>query len=138
MLASYMLIHFYQFLNNLKSTPARKSKLIVIALIVAAAFNLLTWLLLYFKLLPAAGTLPTEQAYIPLHYNIYLGVDSFGDWRLSFIMPGAGLAFLIANAILAFSFYNKKEIAGYILCLAAAFAEILIFVSTIFVVLINI
>lgn len=133
-----MLIHFYQFINNLKSTPARKNKIILISLIAAALLNLLTWLLIYFKLWPVVNNLPAEQAYIPLHYNIYLGVDLFGNWKRAFIMPEAGLAILLINALLSFSLFNKKEILSYFLSLAAVTVQILCFVSSIFVVLINI
>lgn len=133
-----MLIHFYRFIANLKSTPARKNKLIIVSTIIGLVFNLLTWLLIYWKLLPAVGSLPADQAYIPLHYNIYLGVDSFGNWQNAFIMPGVGLAFIVVNTVLALSIFNKKEIASHFLCLAAAFAQILLFVSAVFVILINI
>ncbi|NQT49089.1 hypothetical protein HQ571_00160 [Candidatus Kuenenbacteria bacterium] len=133
-----MLIHFYQFINKLRSTPARKNKLIIISSVIALVINLLIWALIYFKFYPAVYNLPEEQSFIPLHYNIYLGVDLFGRWQNVFILPGAGLFIFILNTILALIAYNKKEIVSYFLTISSVLCQIFFLIATILTILINI
>ena len=133
-----MLIHFYQFFNRFKSTPAWKNKLLIFPLTTATLFNLAIWLLIYFKFYPAVYSLPKEQSYIPLHYNIYTGIDLFGSWQRVFIWPAIGLVILIVNLILAIIIYEKKEIVSYFLSFTAALAQIFLLIATLLTILINI
>lgn len=133
-----MLIHFYNLLNKFKSTPAWKNKLLTVPLLVAVLFNLAIWLLIYFKFYPAVYSLPKEQSYLPLHYNIYTGIDLFGSWQRIFILPCIGLFMLVLNAILGIISYEKKEVVGYFFCFTAALVQILLLISTLFTILINI
>jgi len=133
-----MLIHFYQFFNRFKSTSAWKNKLLTIPLGTATIINLAIWLLIYFKFYPAVYSLPQEQSYIPLHYNIYTGIDLFGSWQRIFIWPTIGLIILIINLILAIVLYDKKEIISYLLSFAAVFVQIFLLIATMLTILINI
>lgn len=133
-----MLIHFYQFFNRFKSTPAWKNKLLTIPLVVAAIINMAIWLLIYFKFYPVVYSLPQEQSYIPLHYNIYTGIDLFGSWQRIFIWPTLGLIILIINLIFAGIIYDKKEIISYFLSFAATLAQIFLLIATLLTILINI
>ena len=133
-----MLIHFHQFLDKLTSTPARKSKIIVISSIISVVFNLAVWALIYFKFYPLVSNLPEDQAFIPLHYNIYLGVDLFGRWHRIFLLPGIGLFIFLLNSILALYIYSKNELASYFLSIVSSLIQIILLVATIMVILINI
>jgi len=133
-----MLIHFYQFLNRFKSTPAWRNKLLIIPLGSAALLNLAIWLLIYFQFYPAVYSLPKEQSYIPLHYNIYTGIDLFGSWQRIFIWPAIGLIILIVNLVLAIILYEKKEIISHFLSFAATFTQIFLLIATLLTILINI
>ena len=133
-----MLIHFYQFFNRFKSTPAWKNKLLSIPLAAAAMVNSTIWLLIYFKFYPAVYSLPQEQSYIPLHYNIYTGIDLFGSWQRIFIWPTIGLIILIINLVLAIVLYDKKEIISYFLSFAAVFVQVFLLIATMLTILINI
>ena len=55
-------------------------------------FNLLIWIYLYIKIKPFVG-------HIPLHYNIYSGVDEIGDWRKIYIVPALGLGLIVINFV---------------------------------------
>ncbi|MBT5503549.1 hypothetical protein HN858_01830 [Candidatus Falkowbacteria bacterium] len=133
-----MLIHFHQFINKLKNTPAWKNKLILISSGIGILINILIWLLIYYKFYPAVYNLPEEQAFIPLHYNIYLGIDLFGRWQKIFYLPGIGLAIFLINTIFALIIYNKKELVSYFLTITSTVCQVLLFFSTLLTILINI
>ena len=133
-----MLIYFYNFVNKIKSTPARKNKLILIASAIGFALNLFIWAIIYFKFYPAVYSLPEDQSFIPLHYNIYLGVDLFGRWQRIFILPGIGLFIFILNTILALFLYDKKEIISYFLTICSTLVQLFLLIATILTILINI
>jgi len=132
-----MLIFYHKLINRIKNTPAKKNKAIIITTAIAAILNLLIWLLIYFKLRPQVYNLPEDQAFIPLHYNIYIGIDSYGIWQKIFILPGLGLLFAIINTIIAFLIYNKKKILSYFLCLANPIIQLILLLSTTLIILIN-
>ena len=115
-----MFVFLHKFIDSLRRTPARRNKLILISTGVGLLINILTWLLIYFKLQPLVINLPAEEAFIPLHYNIYLGVD------------------LLVNTVLALFIYNRNEILSYLLTVSAAVIQVFLFVATIFTILINI
>lgn len=133
-----MLVHFFRFIEKLKATPARKNKLIIIPLAIGLIFNILMWVLIYFKFRPLVANLPEDQAFIPLHYNIYLGVDLFGKWQKIFMLPGLGLFFLFLNTVLALVIYNKRALISYFLSSITPIIQIFFLVATIITILINI
>jgi hypothetical protein len=133
-----MFVFLHKFIDSLRRTPARRNKLILISTGVGLLINILTWLLIYFKLQPLVINLPAEEAFIPLHYNIYLGVDLFGRWTRVFALPGIGLLFILVNTVLALFIYNRNEILSYLLTVSAAVIQVFLFVATIFTILINI
>lgn len=133
-----MLVFLYQFLEKLRTTPARKNKLILLSGIAGLALNIFIWLIIYFKFYPLVYNLPEEQSFIPLHYNIYLGVDLFGKWQNIFYLPGIGLAIFLVNTISALLLYSKKEILSYFLSISSALLQVFLLLATIFVILINI
>lgn len=133
-----MLIHLHQFFNNLRTSPARKNSLILICVGLGLLINILIWALIYLKLQPVVQTLAEEPAFIPLHYNIYLGVDLFGNWHRILWLPGVGLFILLLNGLLAFRLFNRKKILSYFLAVSAVFSQILLLVASLFIILINI
>ncbi len=72
-----------------------------------------------------------------MHYNIYFGVDFVGRWYEIFIMPLAGSFFIIINFILADIIYLRDKVTSYFLTGAAAFIQILLFLTAYSVVMIN-
>lgn len=133
-----MLIRIHQFIESLKATPGRKNKLIIVSTGIGLIINIIIWYLIYFQLQPLVYNLPEEQAFIPLHYNIYLGVDMFGHWQKIFIMPVLGLLILVFNAIIALSLFNRKKIISYFLSISSMVIQLFLLVATVLVILINI
>jgi hypothetical protein len=133
-----MLIYLHQFVNKLKSTPAWKNKLFLISSAIGLILNLLIWALIYLKFYPLVYNLPVEQSFIPLHYNIYIGIDLFGPWQRIFFLPILGVIIFVVNTVLALFIYNKKEVISYFLAIGSTLCQSFLLVATLFTILINI
>jgi hypothetical protein len=135
---SIMIIHFYRFWENLRSSLIRKNKFINMTAIIALLFNLTTWGLIWFKFKPLVQNLPLEAQFIPLHYNIFVGIDSYGAWQKIFYLPAIGLAIWAINFFLAFIFYNQKNLLSYFLAAISVLCQLFLLIATILIILINI
>lgn len=103
------------------------------AAILSAILVFLTFLLPLWKILPLAG----EQGFIPLHYNIYFGIDRFGPWYFAFVPPMLGLTLLLINLIFQATFYRREKILSHFFAVATVFAEALLFVAMVLIILLN-
>jgi len=74
---------------------------------------------------------------IPLLYNIYFGIDLLGFWYQIYLLPGLGLLFFLVNFALAGILYSKEKIISYFLVGGSTFSQIIFFLATIFIILIN-
>jgi hypothetical protein len=135
-----MLTYFHRLTHKMRNSAARKSKLILIPAVIAFVINILIIFLIYFKIRPIITTVTEGQTftYIPLHYNIYTGIDSYGRWERLFYLPLFGEFVFAVNFFVAFLMYNKKEILSYLLSVTAMAVQIILLVAIIFVILINI
>jgi len=68
-------------------------------------------LILIMIALPIWKLLPVVQdnPFIPLHYNVYLGIDRFGPWYSVFVLPAIGVVFMLFNLMLASSFSGRGD-----------------------------
>lgn len=96
----------------------------------AIVLNLVIWVLLYFKI-------PHFGGFLPLHYNIYFGVDLTGMWYELIMIPVVGLFIILANFILATLVHSQEKILGYFLLSAALLAQLLLLVGFFWIVFIN-
>ncbi len=75
---------------------------------------------------------------IILHYNIFLGVDLFGDSKQILLMPMVGFVFIFVNLFLAIYFFNKKErVLSHMLSLTALISQLGISIAGGSIILIN-
>jgi hypothetical protein len=90
--------------------------------------------------LPLVRILPAIDGdpFIPLHYNIYFGVDQFGPWYYVFSIPGIGTALLLINLVFEGVYFRREHVLARFFATATLIAEIVLFVSTVFIVLLNI
>jgi len=116
------------FKELMAASPVYKRTAIVSALLV-----LLTTLLPLWRVLPQVK----ESPFIPLHYNIYLGVDSFGPWYSIFVLPGLGLTLLLINLIFEAVFFKREHVLSYFFAYATVFSEVILLVAMILIVLLN-
>ena len=77
-----------------KTNPFFKEKIVKISLFFSLALNFILWLILGWQV-------KDFPELIPLHYNIYFGIDSFGTWYQIFLMPLLGLVIIVLNFFLA-------------------------------------
>ncbi|MFA5021467.1 MAG: hypothetical protein WC508_00085 [Patescibacteria group bacterium] len=107
-----------------------RDKKIKINLIFSLLINLSLWV----------GLLWQERAFsdsIPLHYNIYYGIDLLGPWYQILLLPGLGLIFLVLNFGLASIFYRKEKIVSYFLVFSCSFVQLIFILASMLIVLIN-
>lgn len=75
---------------------------------------------------------------VPLHYNIYVGIDAFGPWWMLCIIPALSLAFAIFNGIFAKTFLKRRPMLAITLWSATLFVGILALLALVRIILINI
>ena len=88
-----------------------------------------------------------ENPFIPLHYNIYLGIDRFGPWYNVFIFPVLGFVFLVLNLSLAsqlsefenraFRLKKSEVILSRLIIWLTPILEIILFAGVVFTLLLN-
>lgn len=108
-----------------------KDKLVWINFIVALLLNIAMWVMIYVKVAP------TDQSVV-LHYNVLSGIDLLGQWYQIYTLPLIGLVLLIFNYVVAYKIYNRQVIFSYFLTVASSLEQIILLVSTFFVILVNI
>lgn len=94
----------------------------------------LTLALPIWRIVPIAS----EQNYIPLHYNIYFGVDKFGPWYSIFVLPILGFVFIVINIALQTHFALREKLLTRIFAASTVFLEMILFVAMVLIILLNI
>lgn len=74
------------------------------------------------------------EGQIPLHYNIYFGVDLLGDKKEIFKLPSTGAIFFLLNFALSFFLYERERILSYFLIIAGFFVQIFLFASALLII----
>ncbi|HBB36944.1 MAG: hypothetical protein UX02_C0002G0155 [Candidatus Moranbacteria bacterium GW2011_GWC1_45_18] len=103
---------------------------IFFSLVLAILLNLGMWIAVWQIVEPASRP-------IILHYNVYFGVDSIGDWRNVFLMPALAAVIFLVNAVLSRFFYYKERLASYLFAAMALLVQLLMAVGLGSVILIN-
>ncbi len=108
-----------------------QSHIVIWLLILSGITNIINWLILRIWVQPVDFS-------IILHYNVYFGVDSIGDYRQVYVLPFIGLILWGINFMLSLYFYQQKErIASYILLIAMLMVQLSLIVAATSVILIN-
>lgn len=84
--------------------------------------NALLWWFLHRHLHP-------QQFAIPVHYNIYYGIDLLGPWWYPYALPAAGLAVFLVNALFSAILYAQQRLASYLLLLCGFVIQCLAFLA---------
>lgn len=72
-------------------------------LAIAAVIHLSLWLYIITAARP-------QEAIVPLHYNIYFGIDLFAEWYKIYALPISGAVILLINSLAAVTFLRKEKI----------------------------
>ncbi len=110
-----------------------RDKFFQLVFLPAIGINLIIWLLLYFNFFP----LREFGEVVPLHYNVYFGIDLIGKWYKIFTIPLAGFFIILINLILYSFIYLKEKIIKYFLGVATLISQILLLIAAFVMVLIN-
>lgn len=78
------------------------------------------------------------KAVIPLHYNIHYGVDWTGAWWQIFVYPVAGAVLCLVNTGIALFLVKREPMLARVVLVSTVLLTGFLFLSTIFVVLMNI
>ena len=74
---------------------------------------------------------------LPLHYNVYLGVDYAGPWYVSLFFPGFATIVLILNTVIATRLRKESKLLANTLVVSAMFVSILTLLALFFVLVLN-
>ena len=103
------------------------NKKIISILVFSLLINIFFWLALWYLTLSAEGS-------IPLHYNIYFGVDLLGSKNEIFKLPLIALLIFLINLALSLFFYKKEKIFSYFLVLAGFLIQIFLLTAGLLIV----
>lgn len=123
---------------SLKNQPILEEELLpIVAKIATGVFGaswLLSFGLLCWRILP----LVYGRDSVPLHYNIYVGIDAFGPWWMLLEVPVLSLVIALLNALFAATLLKKRPMLALALWSGTLFIGILALLALVRIVLINI
>lgn len=122
---------FHFFFSDTKEMLHNKR--FVWCLVLSIFFLILSFALPAWRIVPLAVSRP----YIPLHYNIYLGVDRLGSWYQIFVLPALGLGLFFFNLILQTVAFKKEKLLAIMLAVATVLIEALLFFAMALIVVLN-
>lgn len=131
MIINNCLAIFYQKLALIKQLFhfIFSNKLIRLLVVLSLFINLLIFTLFLVKI--------GFQSNIPLHYNVYFGIDLIGNWYQLLIIPFFGLMVLAVNFILAMFTYLKEKMLSYFLTGSALVIQILLLFACLSIIWLN-
>lgn len=91
----------------------------------AGAFNAALWALLILRIVPAPEA-------VPIHYNIYFGIDLVGPWWYRFAFPALGTVTFLVNGTLSVLFCEREETVAYFFTVASVFVQLLVGLTAVF------
>lgn len=100
---------------------------------IAIIINIINLIVIFWKFPPPNN----PEKLLPLHYNIYFGIDFVGEWRTIFIIPAVGFFFTVINFILADIIYVRDKVIGYFLAGESIVVQVLMLLATYAVISIN-
>jgi len=118
--------HFNPILFNLYS----QDRFIKINFFFSILANFGLWLVL-------AWWIRSFPELMPLHYNIYFGIDLFGPWYEILISPLLGLIFFLINFFISSLIYRQEKILSYFLVATSSFVQIIFILAITFIIFIN-
>jgi len=117
-------------IHQSKFNSYRSDKFIKINLFFSLLINIVLWLVLVWQTRGLSDL-------IPLHYNIYFGIDLLGPWYQFFLLPSLGLLFFMVNFIISLMIYSKEKVLSYFLVGTSSFIQLIFLLAAIFIILIN-
>lgn len=111
--------------------PSYRRLALASALLVLATAALPAWQI-------APQVVRGESLYVPLHYNIYFGVDQFGPWQYLFLPAAIGLGILLVNIGVQAAFSRTERMLAQFFAWTTLFLELVLCGATLLMVLLNV
>ena len=92
--------------------------------------NIITFLFIYFKIRPTDATLA-------LHYNVLVGVETYGNGKNLYLIPGVGFAISAVNFILDKAIKKNETFLASLAVFTSLCAQIILLASVLFLVKVN-
>lgn len=90
--------------------------------------------LVLWRIMPPAGVEP----YVPLHYNVYFGIDQFGPWWNALMLPSLAAVFTGLNVSLAALFHSREPLLVSFLLGAALAVNVFLTAGVFLILLLNV
>lgn len=111
----------------------KRDRLVLLMFVLSFFLIVVNFVLPILRLFPVVGS----NAFIALHYNIYLGVDRFGSASHIFYIPVIGLLFFILNIIFQVQSYKEQKTLSLIFSIATPLFETTLLVAMVLIILVN-
>lgn len=116
-----------KIIQKAKKVNIWRDKLFLAGVVLGVLTNFAVWMILALKIKPSVYP-------IPLHYNIYSGIDVIDLWYKVFIIPAFGLVLLIFNLIISLVFYRREKFIAYLLNVSNIIVQILLLAASIVII----
>jgi len=90
--------------------------------IVSFVLCLLNLGLLIWRVVPMSA----DRPFMPLHYNIYLGIDRFGSWKELFLIPVIAFLILLFNLFLQSISFKRERVLSFFFAISTVFLELIL------------
>ena len=110
--------------------PFFKNKVLRLNLLLGLVFNVAAWGVLFWQI-------KEFPQLMPLHYNIYFGIDYYGPWHQVFLLPAIGLIVLFLNFFVSLFVINKEKSLAYFLLGGSTLVQFLLLLAATSLVMIN-
>lgn len=98
--------------------------------VLALSLNIITFLLIYFKIHP-------KTAPLALHYNVLTGVDLFGKGTDLYKLPTVGLIILAVNFILGRLLRRQQDFLAFLPAMVSLLAATVVLAAALFLFRVN-
>ncbi len=117
------------FFSKIKHNYIWNNKFIFWGMLLNFVFNIIYFVLIFFV------TKGRGNDIVPLHYNIYFGIDSFGSPYKFFLFPQVSFVIFLINSFLCYYYYKYSRILSYFLLATSIFASLFMILSYILIIL---
>ena len=119
-----------KYYNTLLLNSFYRDKIVRFNAVVCLLLNIIVW----------AGLLWQSRTFsesIPLHYNIYFGIDLYGPWYQILLIPEVGLAVILINFSVGGFLYAKEKLLSYFSVGLASFIQLILLLAAFAIVYVN-
>lgn len=121
------MILWHELKNKLFKQDFFSNKVLLFLTGISFLSNIFVWYLIYnyFRLLVIGG----DTSSIPLHYNIYFGIDYLGPFEYIYTLPILGLIIIFINIVLSIILYNRVKILSIFLTVFGLISQLFLFLD---------